>query len=57
MFVAHTIQMTGCKTPLCKITLLMGAVFFAMLGLFVPQTWAMGPDPKPDGEKLYKEHG
>ena len=55
MFVAHTIQMTGRKTPLCKITLLMGAVFFAMLGLFAPQTWAMGPGAKPDGEKLYKE--
>ena len=52
MFVAHTIHTTGRKTTV----LFTGAILFALLGLFVPQTWAVGPDAKPDGEKLYKEY-
>ena len=52
MFVAHTIHTTGRKTTV----LFTGAILFALLGMFVTQTWAVGPDAKPDGEKLYKEY-
>ena len=52
MFVAHMIHTTGRKTTV----LFTGAILFALLGLFVPQTWAVGPAAKPDGEKLYKAY-